>query len=626
MRKRQRIRRKPQKTTTNAPVTPTHTETSSTSTQSGGQHQSSAEQILTEQRTRGNQAVLRMLNGGTLQREGPDDDTFDPNRIVNGVRLGSKADSNSNPNTYYGAINIIQACTKSLKGHSLEVFPGWGGSYYYIPTYFRSAAMGRDYIMSITDAPSELSGETANNYMAHGLQQVQPLLSRIKKVSPEDGSAWIQNTFTKQYQSTLVSIANRSARKEVDNAAERLRLEGGVLSGMTQQQAQMLKAVKFGFSTFDQTKKIIEAAEATHGYDPSSSLKSQFSKVLKGDPPAALTQDVANLDTPSALSHSVTILKTIEAVWKISDPEQRKKFARENYPNTFAQGVDIAKFSVELLEVTVGVFSAIGAIAAKLSPAYKHLVPQILGTSSSVMSAIGKVAGALQILYGVTVLMSSDKESDKRGALLDIGLGTAAVTGSGPMAVGVLWAAAQVEFFGEAAIGFQKGFQKVYSTGPAFRSMQKVANNQLAPEARKLAAATLLLEQMEPTYGPVQNYEATPYGAMENQVSLAAVGTLIKMEQFLKVCTDPSFTWYISTRWHKMGHPANTPEIKNTFSPYIDKVKDAQKNYDPQKAMELAKDVMTDVANLLGRYEEIAKAHRNKANEGSWFFGGREDN
>ena len=625
MRKRHRIRRKPLHRSS-TPIQSLETGQSTAEPMQASPSQATpAEQILQQQRTYGNRAVLRMLSGQTIQREGPDDDQHDPNKVVSGVRLGSKADSNTNPMTYYGAINIIEACTQALKGHAVAVFPGWGGDYYYIPTYFRSAAMGRDYVMSLTDAPPELDGEAAHNYMTHGLQQVYPLLNRIRKVSPEAGSAWIEKTFSKQYQDTLTRIANRSAGKEVAEVADRLKLEGGVLSGMTQEQAQMLKAVKFGFSAFDQYKKVIEAVESTHGYDPSDSLKSQFSKVVSGKPPASLADDVANLDTPSALAHTVTVLKIIEAVWKISDPEQRAKFATQNYPNTFAQGVDVTKFSVELLEVTVGIFTAIGAIAAKLSPAYKHLVPQILGTGSTVMSSIGKVAGALQILYGTIVLISSDKESDKRGAMLDIGLGTAGLTGSGPLAVGVLWAAVQVEVFGEGAIGFQKGFQNAFSTGPAFRNMQHVANTVLAPEARKLAAASLLLAQMEPVFGPVANYEATPYGAMENQLTTAAYMTRVKLAQFLKICTDPSFTWYISTRWHKMGHPANTPEIKNKMSPYFDKLKEAEKSKDPKETMKLATDVLTDAADLLGSYDDIAKAQRNEANEGSWFFGGREE-
>lgn len=316
--------------------------------------------ILEHQRLQGNQSVLRMLSEHHIQRVGPDDEKLGPDSVVNGVRLGAKTSTNSNPNTYYGAINIIKACTKSLKGHSLAVFPGWGGDYYYIPSYFRSAAMGKDYIMAMTDTTPNLDGAAARNYMRHGLRKINPVLETIKKGSPESGNTWLQSTFHKEYQSTLVTIAERSARQEVNEMADRLKLEGGALSGVTQEQAQMLRAVKFGFSTFDQSKKVIEVLESTQGYDPSSSLKSQFQKVMGGDPPRGLTDDIANLDAPSALAHSVTVLKTIEAIWKISDPEQRQKFARENYPNTFSQAVDVTKFSVELLEVTVGVFSAVG--------------------------------------------------------------------------------------------------------------------------------------------------------------------------------------------------------------------------------------------------------------------------
>lgn len=579
---------------------------------------SARDRIISMQRQYGNQAVQRVLSSNALhnriQRENDED------RVVNGVRMGKK--DVADPNTYHGAATILKACGDALEGKIIAVYPGWGGKYAYAPTYFTAAALGKNLVYSdelLADMPSIDAG-LSRQYLAGGLKLISPLFETINKVAPSDGPGWIDRIFWKYYRAAEVTIAKREADEAIQQASDKL--AGTSLAGVTEQQAQVLQTTKKAYDTFDSVKKAIEAAEATHAYNKSLGVGEQFQQVVGKDLPT--DPKLAQLDTPSAFSHVVSVLKIVDAIWKISDPAQRDKFARENYSSDFAQGTDIMKTSVEMLEASMLLMGGMLTVAIKLSPTYRHLAPEVLATFGKTAGKIGQVAGAIQIIYGVSVMLDSDADmAKKRGALMDIGLGTAAVTGSGPLAVATLVTMAEVEYIGSQVIGFQKGFQRGFSIGAAFRQLTSAANRGIAGPGRELAATMMAYDATPQVYGPLQNPEADVSSILYAKIPPLAARVKRNLGRFLKDCTDRTSYEYVRKQfvYHNMDHPAAYSEISSVYTPFLSKLDAAET---PEQILSLAKDVMDATVTLLGDYDNIAKKQRIEANKDSIVLGGRE--
>lgn len=593
----------------------------------------SHEGVLAMQQQIGNQAVQRALLQNHVQRENEAD------REVNGVKIGTQGVAD--PNTYYGALEIIKASIKGLKGKPNNVFPGWGGKYAMAPTYFRAAALRRDVVFGDgglsddEDAYPKLKGDQARSYLTSAMQLVAPLLERIKTVAPTDGAAWLADSFYPLTTSVQTEIVELQASELVSDVGQALANSGHVVGGIQDEQAKIQNAIKLGYDAFDKVNKVIGAVEGGINWEEKTIGKHLADTFSDAD----IDDEVKALDVSTALTRGVQTLKVLDAIWKVSDPEQRAKLAAANYPGAVSQGMDMTKFTFEMMESASYLIGGSTAVVCQVVPAARHLVPKILGGMGKIGGALGGVAGFFQMVTGAATYIEASQTGDvgkQRDALFEMVLGYAGLAGSAPLTAGAVATKLVVDGLSEMVIEFQAGFDEVAGLGEGFRSTLLKANEIVVPAVQQLLSALTLRDLLTGSESTgmdvsfirdILEVDPTAANVALERIPRYANAARHEITRFLLDSTVPMMEMITIGKGNVTGTQSGThiggnhKPIREHFAPYLSDLEDAKT---PKEVLDVGIAVLEGTRDLIGNYDAIAKTYQLENNKGSFFLAGRE--